>query len=290
MKIQFEKYQACGNDFVIIDEKVNPGLSDGKRMRLSEILLDRHFSIGGDSLLCVRTEGDSIRYRVFEAGMEIDMCGNGLRCVADYYLSRSRRNFLKIVSKDGTIRKVTRENSLYRVAMGPFQPINKFIGLEMASRDIVRADLLCSDSRRQKALKNLGLQIKRSYFVNSGEPHLVFWVRDVEPVDLAGAGEEIRGWKEVLPAGANVDIVQPLGRDSVKIRTYERGAYHETLCCGTGSVASAFVSRKAFRLESDRIRVVCQGGEILIEFDGPDVFMTGPAEKVFSGMIDIRLC
>ena len=289
MKIQFEKYQACGNDFVIIDEKVNPGLSDGKRMRLSEILLDRHFSIGGDSLLCVRTEGDSIRYRVFEAGMEIDMCGNGLRCVARYSLGRSGGTFLNIVSKDGTIRKVTRTEGLFRVAMGPLQPINRFICLEMASRDIVRADLLCSDSKRQKALKNLGLQIKKSYFVNSSEPHLVFWVRDVEPVDLAGAGEEIRGWKEVLPAGANVDIVQPLGRDSVKIRTYERGAYHETLCCGTGSVASAFVSRKAFRLESDRIRVVCQGGEIFIEFDGPDVFMTGPAEKVFSGMIDIRL-
>ncbi len=289
MKIRFEKYQACGNDFVIVDEKVNPGLSERRRMRLSEILLDRHFSIGGDSLLCVRREADSIRYRVFEAGMEIDMCGNGLRCVADYYLSRARQNFLKIVSKDGTIRSVTREQGLYRVAMGPLQPINRFIGLELTSRDILRVDLLCSDTKKQKALKSLGLQIKRGYFVNPGEPHLVFWIRDVETIDLAGAGEEIRCWKDVFPAGTNVDIVQPLGRDSVKIRTYERGAYHETLCCGTGSVASAFVSRKVFPLEADRIRVICQGGEIVIEFDGPDVFMTGPAEKVFSGVIEIGL-
>jgi diaminopimelate epimerase len=251
--------------------------------------LDRHFSIGADTLLSVRSEGPAIRYRVFEAGLEIDMCGNGLRCVARYFMEKLGLESLEIIPRDGIVKRVGREGDAFCVQMGRMQAVNKFIAFPLASLEILRADRLPVDRNRQDILKALGVDSKNGYMVNSGEPHLVFLIGEEGPVDLRKLGEEIRTWREVFPAGINLDLVQRIGQDAIKIRTYERGAFQETLCCGTGSVASAFVGKRIFPIEVDTIRVLNPGGQVSVRFKGEEVFMTGPAEKVFSGEIELRL-
>jgi len=108
-------------------------------------------------------------------------------------------------------------------------------------------------------------------------------------VDLAKVGDYVGRLTDVFPEGANVNLCQRIDGRTVRIRTYERGKFKETLACGTGSAASAYVAKSVFGLRVRTVRVRNTGGDVLIRFHGKKMFLTGPAVRVFHGTINVSL-
>jgi diaminopimelate epimerase len=289
MKLQFNKLQGCGNDFVLIDEDLNPGLREEDRKRLSHTLRDRHFSIGADSVLFTHTEENKAIFRTMEDGIDLDMCGTGARCVAHYYLGKTGQNSFNLVTINGTNLNVTREDDLYRVKMGRVQPVQKYLGLQTQDRLVAKADELFGSLEVEHFPLDWGIDLHKGYFLNTNEAHLVFFVDDVGRIDLDRIGKFFSFQKDVFPDTTNVSVGKLMDDSSIQLRTYERASFHETLACGTGSLAAAWAARQEFDLEADRIRVISRGGEQFVLFEGEELFLIGPAESTFSGVIDITL-
>ncbi|MFA5287701.1 MAG: diaminopimelate epimerase, partial [Candidatus Omnitrophota bacterium] len=208
-KIKFTKMVASGNDFVVVE---NNELS-------AKSVCDRKFGIGADGLLVLgKSRSADIKMRIFNAdGSEAEMCGNGARCTAFFavhQLACSKK--VSIETKAGIIKA----------------EVNK---------DIVRIKLT-----EPKGL-NLDIPIKingrllRVNFINTGVPHAVIFVSGIDKIDVDNIGRAVRYHKRFSPAGTNVNFVEVLGKDAIRIRTYERGVEGETLACGTGSTAAALV-------------------------------------------------
>ena len=142
MKVKFTKLQGCGNDFVLIDEDINPGLTEEKRKKLSRSLRDRHFSVGADSLLFVSKNGEKVAYRTMEDGIDLDMCGTGVRCAAHYYHQKKGDTRLNIITIGKTALKVKAEKNLYRVNLGKLQPVQRYTTEYKGNDLIVKSDKL----------------------------------------------------------------------------------------------------------------------------------------------------
>ncbi len=281
-RLRFYKYQGCGNDFIIVDEMVGRPTPDRIRSRLATRLCDRHFQIGADGVMFIeRTKGADGSMRLFEpAGNEADMCGNGIRCVAAHLSRKLRKSSVTILTRDG-IKEVSRSGTGYRVNMGKVR--------------CTRADLkgYCADHGKMTD-STLYVSVKAKNrtlpgaLVNTGEPHLVFESADVDTEDVVGIGEAINGDRRRFPGGVNVNFVQPLGPHDLKVRTYERGVYDETLACGTGATATAGVALKKGWVKPGPVKVHPLGGCITVEIvDDGNAHMTGPATKVFEGVIQV---
>ncbi|MBN1224926.1 MAG: diaminopimelate epimerase [Candidatus Aminicenantes bacterium] len=286
MKVKFTKLQGCGNDFILIDEDINPDLTEEDRKKLSTFLRDRHFSVGADSLLYVSRDGENVSYRTMEDGIDLDMCGTGVRCAAHYYHQKEEKTSLNIITIGKAILGVKKEGNFYRVNLGKLQPAQKYTTGYKGPELIVKSDKLFT-SDLIKSTKNLGIDLKRGYFLNPSEAHLVFFVDDVADTDLKKVGELFAFNREVFPESTNVSVGMLVDAASIHIRTYERASFNETLACGTGSVASACAAKMEFGLKSARIRVISKGGEQFVLFDGDNLFLLGPAETVFTGEIEI---
>jgi len=286
MKVKFTKLQGCGNDFVLIDEDINPHLTEEQRKRLSSSLRDRHFSIGADSVLFVKSERDGFSYRTMEDGFDLDMCGTGVRCAARYYHGKLGRTGLNIITINKQVLEVSVENGLYKVNLGRLQPVQKYIAGFKGTESIVKADKLLATGTAEPP-GHLGIDLSRGYFLNPSEAHLVFFVDDTEGIDLKKAGEYFAFNKKIFPESTNVSVGTLVDSESIKIRTYERAAFHETLACGTGSVASACAARLEFGLTPAKIRVISKGGEQFVLLEKESLYLIGPAETVFSGEIEI---
>ncbi|MFC2163739.1 diaminopimelate epimerase [Acidobacteriota bacterium] len=287
MKLQFTKLQGCGNDFVLIDEDLNPGLKEKDRKRLSKILRDRHFSIGADSVLFTHTEDNNAIFRTMEDGIDLDMCGTGARCVAHYYREKTGQKSLNVVTINGTALHVTLEGDLYKVGMGRLHPVQKYLGLKTQDRLVIKANELFRPVEKDLLPLDSGIDLRKGYFLNTDEAHLVFFVDDVEHIDLDRVGKFFAFQKDVFPDTTNVSVGQFVEATSIRLRTYERASFHETLACGTGSLAAAWAARQEFNLKADKIRVISKGGEQFVLFENEDLFLIGPAESVYSGVIDI---
>jgi len=289
MKLQFTKLQGCGNDFILIDEDLNPGLKEEDRKKLSKILRDRHFSIGADSVLFTQAKDKNIVFRTMEDGIDLDMCGTGVRCVAHYYREKTAQKILNIVTINGTKMEVTLEGDLYKVGMDRLHPVQKYLALQTRDKLVIRADELFQPVNPESFLPDTGIDLHKGYFLNTDEAHLVFFVDDVERIDLVSVGKFFAFQKDVFPDTTNVSAGQLVDESSIRLRTYERASFHETLACGTGSLAAAWAARQEFNLTADRIRVISKGGEQFVLFDNDDLFLTGPAKTVFKGLIEIPL-
>jgi len=251
--VDFTKMVAAGNDFVVINnvsgnckfrEPVLPGLA--------KKICDRKYGAGADGLLFLQSSSKAdIKMRIFNPdGSEADMCGNGARCCAaffEYDISSVRAKVIKIDTKAGIIES-------------------------FVSGDMVR--LKMPDPRNM----SLGPKIN---FINTGVPHAVIFVDDLENTDVDNMGRQIRNSKEFAPQGTNVNFVKVIDKDTIAARTYERGVEAETLACGTGSVASAIISGVH--------NVITRSGEILkVYFDKKDgkisnVCLEGSAKIVYTG-------
>lgn len=259
MKIRFWKLSGAGNDFVLLD-----GLPRGRSARaLARTLCDRRLGVGADGLLVMTRRAGRERLGYWNADGSAAFCGNGSRCAVLWAAARGR-----LKGKAFTL----------DTARGP---------LEARLTGKGRAEVAMP---APKGLR-LGVNVKtdggsfQAHYVDTGVPHAVVFVPHIEMVDVQGAGRALRFHKAFGRAGANVDFVE-IRKNSLSIRTFERGVESETLACGTGVVAAAFVAR-VLGFDSSPVRVAVRGGDTLaVSFDnGPR--LEGPGKIVFSGEVSL---
>ncbi len=268
-KIYFAKLVGAGNDFVFIDNRICRIASSAQLKDLARKMCDRKFGAGADGLLVLEKSGiaDS-KMRIFNAdGSEAQMCGNGARCFA-YYLSGGRQAgkllSFALETKAGIVNAYVNGDN---IKINITQPKSLKLGIP---------------------LKVCGRDIKVD-FINTGVPHTVIFVEGLGKIDVKSLGREIRYHRVFAPAGTNVNFVEIMGPDSIKIRTYERGVEDETLACGTGSTAAALIAGLKIPGAADKFNVHTAGGEILkIYFtragkNFKDVWLEGRAELIYRG-------
>lgn len=265
--LTFTKMNGAGNDFVLLDNRSGSLRLDAKTI---ERICDRHRGVGADGVLLVEpaANGADFRMRYYNSdGGEAEMCGNGARCFARYASrlsgSTGRLSFetqAGVITADFT-------GSLVRINMS------------------TPKDLRLNDS-----LDVLGERLT-VHSINTGVPHAVVFVNDLEAIDVPRLGRAIRYHERFAPKGTNVNFVKVLDQNTVAIRTYERGVEGETLACGTGVVACALVTHELYGAQPP-VGVRVKGGDLLqvgfTKSDGfGDVTLTGPADFVFDGKIDL---
>ena len=266
--LRFTKMDGAGNDFVLIDNR--RGDINLSRSQIAR-LCDRHRGIGADGVLLLENPSDhaDFRMRYFNAdGGEAEMCGNGARCFA--------RFAQKMAAAAGKI---------------SFETPAGVISAELAG-DLVTLRMTEPTDLRLGVPLSLGSQKRIIHFINSGVPHVVVPVAKVADVDVLREGSTIRRHEAFSPKGANVNFIEKRAPDKIAIRTYERGVEDETLACGTGVVASALIFAATENAKGP-ITVIARGGdELRVAFEKIDkqfrnVTLTGPAEFVFEGTIEI---
>jgi diaminopimelate epimerase len=273
---RFEKMHGIGNDYVILDGFSGPLKLDAARIRA---LADRHFGIGCDQVLVLEpaTGGDAhARYRIFNAdGGEVEQCGNGTRCAADYLLRRGhvQGDCVRLQSLAGMLVVYTDKPGSYRVNMGVprFQPSE--IPLQRPQR-APHYDLALAQGTVPFAA------------VSMGNPHAVITVPDVDTAAVASLGPAFQAAPD-FPQGVNVGFMQVCVPDRIRLRVYERGA-GETLACGSGACAAVAAGRMNHGLGAE-VCVELKGGLLLIQWqgEGQPIWLTGPATKVFEGTTDL---
>jgi len=267
-KVNFTKMVASGNDFVVVEDR-----GEKAEVRsLSELarkMCDRKFGIGADGLLLLgKSKRSDLNMRIFNSdGSEAEMCGNGARCTA-FYVENGRRkaeNRIIIETRAGLIEAYITGNNV-KIKLTDPKDIKSGIPLEINGRSI------------------------RVNFINTGVPHTIIFVEGINKINVGEIGRQVRYHEQFSPQGTNVDFVEILSKDSIKIRTYERGVEGETLACGTGSVASALLYALNSKLHALReVNVHTESGEILkvyFEKEGNNfssVWLEGKAEIVYRG-------
>jgi diaminopimelate epimerase len=266
--LRFTKMNGAGNDFILIDNRAGDIHLD--RSQIAH-LCDRHRGIGADGILLLELPVNraDFRMRYFNAdGGEAEMCGNGARCFA---------RFSSRVA--GTGKKTS------------FETPAGVISAELAG-DLVTLRMTDPTDLRLNVKLPLADEDRTVHFINSGVPHVVIPVPKIDDVDVRREGAAIRHHEMFSPNGANVNFIERRQRDKIAIRTYERGVENETLACGTGIVASALIFA-ATENTSGPIHVIARGGdELRVGFETIDggfrnVTLTGPAEFVFEGMVEL---
>lgn len=259
-RINFAKYQGAGNDFVLIDARTDDPCLSGEQIRF---LCDRRFGIGADGLMTLECDpaGTDFYMRYYNSdGGESTMCGNGGRCIA---------RFADQLGIGGRIKRFNSSDGLHEAEL---------LGdgrIRLRMIDVAAVEPLADD---------------RSWFVFTGSPHYVELADDVMSVDVAGRGAEIRRRPEyAATGGTNVDFVQVAGPGQLRVRTFERGVEAETLACGTGVTAAALVIHRVRQPHCCDFTVEALGGTLGVKFAETagggyaDVWLTGPAERVFTG-------
>lgn len=276
MKLRFTKMQGAGNDFVVIDATKNPvHLSHAQIQHIA----NRYFGIGCDQLLMVEstdTPGVDFRYRIFNAdGGEVEQCGNGARCFVRFVVDKgltSKRD-IRVETASGIITLMLQDDGQVTVNMGAprFNPAQ--IPFE-AGQQAVSYEL---------PLANETVTISA---VSMGNPHAVMLVDNVHTAEVASLGPQIESHAR-FPQRVNAGFMQVLNEHEINLRVYERGS-GETLACGTGACAAAVSGIQLGTLHSP-VKVHTRGGILTIQWAGGEtpVLMTGPADIVFDGEIDI---
>jgi len=282
--LKFTKMHGLGNDYVYVDGLSRRFPDNIDWPSISRLVSPRHFSIGSDGLIVILpSQHADCRMRIFNAdGSEGEMCGNGIRCLGKYVYEHNllKKNPLSVETLAGIITlTLTCENEsveLIEVDMGEPKLNFKDIPLKgPAEAMAVNVELPLKDGL---VYYGTGIRI--------GPPHFVVEVNDVEgfPVKIIGKLLENH---ELLPQKANIDFVQVIDRQLLKMRVWERGS-GETLACGTGACAALVATSLANKTEA-KATVVSKGGSLFIRWDKKlnRVFMKGSAVEVYSGYIKI---
>jgi diaminopimelate epimerase len=276
MKLKFTKMQGVGNDFVVLD---GIGQEIMLTPELARRIADRHFGVGCDQILLVEasTQPDvDFRYRIFNAdGGEVEQCGNGARCFVRFVHDRglTDKREIHVETLGGVIAPRLEGDGNVTVNMG----IPRFLPSEIPfihDDDVVIYSLDVADETLEISVVGLG------------NPHAVQVVASVDEAPVAAHGPLIER-HERFPKGVNAGFMQIIDRHHIKLRVYERGA-GETLACGTGACAAAVTGIRRGLLDSP-VRVTTRGGDLTIAWGATDrpALMTGPAETVFTGEIEL---
>lgn len=270
MELYFTKLQGNGNDFILIDEFECVVIPDEMKAEFATLYCDRRYGIGGDGVLYLaKSDTADLRMRLFQPdGSEAEMCGNGIRCFAKYAIDMAYMNKTGTVE---TLAGVIGVDSEYRK--------DSFVAkVTMPDAKFSRKDIPATGEGDY--LEEIGgFDV---YAVNTGVPHTVIFVDDIDAVEIEETAPPIRRHTS-FPQGANVNFVTVTGDDSIRIRTFERGIEGETLSCGTGATASAAVAHKLGRV-GDTVNVDTPGGPLIIHL-GDRITLEGPATTVFLGEI-----
>ncbi len=277
--MNFVKMHGAGNDFVMIED-----LDDRLHLNAAFVaaVCDRHFGVGGDGIIRITRSSDADFFMdYYNADGEVaEMCGNGIRCLAKYVGDRGIIDADQITAdtRDG-VKALT----LYRGHEGRVERVRVDMGAPIFER--ARIPLAGEGDPQHEKIEVVGQTVEATC-VSMGNPHAVIFVDDLDAVDFFTLGPALEV-HERFPAKTNVEFVQVLDRDQVRMRVWERGV-GETLACGTGACAVGVAS--AFRSFTGRsIAVHLRGGTLDIEWTDDTVFMTGPAEETFSGVLAARL-
>ncbi|UII34493.1 diaminopimelate epimerase [Fulvivirga ulvae] len=255
--IKFYKYQATGNDFILIDNRSTQHRFSSKQIQK---LCDRKFGIGADGLILIQ-DHDNYDFEMvyYNPDGSQSLCGNGSRCAVNF------ASYLGIVDKSTRFLAYDGEHLAEILD-------NEAVRLKMANVQNVR---LMADGM----------------FIDTGSPHLIKYVINVKNYRVYDEGKAIRNGGLFKEAGVNVNFVEITGNSEIFARTYERGVENETLSCGTGVTAAA-ISASHKGLESP-VTVNTMGGTLAVEFKKQDdgsyseVYLIGPAERVFEGAIEM---
>lgn len=287
--LEFTKMQGIGNDYVYID-CTKKELE--KPEKISQIVSDRHFGIGSDGLILIlNSKVADFKMEIYNAdGSQAEMCGNGIRCVAKFVYDKglTDKTKLKIETLAGIKElELNVENGkvkTVKVDMG--EPILEAEKIPVYIDEKMKAEGVMPTS----VIKNLKLEAYNQNFtftcVSMGNPHAITFIDNVEKFDVKKFGSVFEVAK-AFPKKSNIEFVEIIDKENINMRVWERGS-GETMACGTGSCASV-VACILNNKTSNKVKVHLLGGELYIEWNKENnhIYMTGPAEIVFEGKIDI---
>ncbi|MGD0915372.1 MAG: diaminopimelate epimerase [Thermodesulfobacteriota bacterium] len=272
MKIHFTKMSGSGNDFIVIDHR-KPFLDPGRLKVFIRSVCRRRVSVGADGLILIeRSERADFKWRYFNAdGSEAEMCGNGGRCAARF----------------ACLKGIAGSSLTFETLAGILsaQVNGKRVKLEMTKPHSLSLDEAVHIEGRELILSR----------INTGVPHAVLFLKDLEEVDVIQMGREIRFHPHFAPSGTNVNFVRLENSSQLSLRTYERGVEDETLACGTGAVASALIAAFNGWVKSPA-SIKTRGGEVLqvyFEIEGQDVkkvFFEGDVHVIYEGEMWEEAC
>jgi diaminopimelate epimerase len=273
--MKFWKMHGLGNDFIVIDNR-NLQISDAEAAELAQKLCERRFSVGADGLLLVSNSSVAdAKMRIFNAdGSEAEMCGNGIRCFAKYCYENNiaKKNELTVETLAGVKRTwlTVEDNTVISVMVDMGTPTLDRSNIPMLGRGTcVNEDLRVN-----------GEQYKVTC-LSVGNPHCVIFVDALDDFPVERVGPKIEN-HSLFPKRTNVEFVQVLNRNELKVRVWERGC-GETLACGTGACA-AVAAGNLLKKIGNKVRVHLVGGDLEVEYT-ERLFLSGPAEKVFEGKL-----
>lgn len=257
MKIPFTKYQATGNDFVLIDNRNNQYTFTTEQI---EQICNRRFGVGADGLMLIEKH-PSLDFNLvyYNSDGSQSLCGNGSRAA------------VAMAATLGLLKNKTTFNAFDGAHEAEFLP-NGIIRLKMNPVTDVK-------------------QSGTDYFIHTGSPHYVQVVPNAEKINVVEAGRKIRYSEAYKPGGTNVNFIQLLDNNTIFVRTYERGVEDETFSCGTGVTAAALAA--SFHGYKSPVHIKVKGGDLEVEFETRqagtfhEIFLIGPAKIVFEGTLSI---
>lgn len=273
-RIPFYKYSATGNDFILLDNRTKTFRGD--ETALFEKLCARKTGIGADGMLLIETPRQAdcdFTMRYFNRdGRESEMCGNGARASAYHAATTQLAPSAMRFEVSGDLYHAWVENDDVRLLM-------------QTPRDLrMKPGVVSSFNNSPLEGGQGGVVVEEGGFVNTGVPHYVLFVANVDRVDVETIGRELRHHPAFAPAGTNVNFVERLAPSHVKLRTYERGVEEETLACGTGATATALFTHLIYH-DVFPIHIQTCGGEIILSRDAATerFVLQGKVERVFIG-------
>lgn len=278
--MKFTKMQGIGNDYIYVncfEEKVDDP------ERVSQIVSDRHFGIGGDGLVLIMpSDKADFRMRMFNAdGSEGNMCGNATRCIGKFVYDNGLTNKTEITLET--------KSGIKYLTLYPENGKVKTVLVNMGKAVLTPADIPMKaegESFINKPIEVLGSEVYITA-ISMGNPHAVTYVDDVTSLDLEKIGPAFEN-HPIFPERVNTEFIKVLDSHTIQMRVWERGS-GETWACGTGACAAAVASVKnGYFKNGEEITVKLRGGDLFITYntDGT-VLMRGAAETVFTGDIDI---
>ncbi len=270
----FSKMQATGNDFIIINYLEN-NLEYSYKL-LAQFLCDRHYGVGADGILIIeKSEIADFKMKIFNKdGSEAEMCGNGIRCFSKYvYENRLINEEEFLIETLAGIKKVKLSIEGETVIS-----VEVDMGVPIFELENIPVIYLENNYKGKIFIENIEV-----YPVSLGNPHTVCFVDNLDKVDIGKYGKLIEDYK-YFPNKTNVEFVQIIDNNNIKIRVWERGV-GETLSCGTGACATAVIANK-YKKVNNNLNVELSGGNLKISYDNT-VKLKGPAEIVFEGKIMI---
>jgi diaminopimelate epimerase len=260
MQVEFYKYQGTGNDFVMIDNRTNTFPKENTR--LIAHLCDRRFGIGGDGLILLENDPETDFKMVYynSDGNQSTMCGNGGRCLVAFAKK------MNVIENTTTFNAI---DGLHHASVSP----EGIVSLQMIDVNQINNSAEYS-------------------FLNTGSPHHVQLVEDLENYNVKENGATLRYGSLYGKEGSNINFVKKIDDNTFSLRTYERGVEDETLACGTGATAVAIAMNATGQTDATAININVEGGKLIVSFDKKDkiytnVFLIGPAEFVFRGTVTI---